>query len=43
MDTSFLPDLERDRQLAQQKEILKQQWLAEQEILKNEVCYPLLS
>lgn len=37
VDTSFLPDLDRDRQLATQKEQLKQEWLTKQEQIKNEV------
>mmetsp|Transcript_26674 Transcript_26674/g.36742 ORF Transcript_26674/g.36742 Transcript_26674/m.36742 type:complete len:356 (-) Transcript_26674:61-1128(-) len=37
VDTSFLPDRDRDRLLAEQKELLKQEWLAVQEKTKNEL------
>lgn len=37
VDTSFLPDRDRDRQLALQKEALKQEWLQMQEQIKSEV------
>lgn len=37
VDTSFLPDRERDRKLEQEKEALRKEWLQEQEVIKNEV------
>jgi protein FAM50 len=42
VDTSFLPDSERERELELKKEALKREWLEQQEIMKNEVnlfCY----
>jgi hypothetical protein len=41
VDTSHLPDRERDEILRQEKERLTQEWLAEQEIIKNQVSSPL--
>ncbi|RYH06229.1 hypothetical protein EON65_43110 [archaeon] len=38
VDTSFLPDASRERELQQKKEELKREWLAEQEKIMNEVC-----
>lgn len=37
VDTSHLPDRERDERLRKEKERLTQEWLAEQEIIKNQV------
>lgn len=37
VDTSFLPDAERDRDIARKKEELKKEWLAQQERIKAEV------
>eukprot|EP01031_Cornospumella_fuschlensis_P027418 gene27418-33117_t len=37
VDTSFLPDANRERELKQKKEELKREWLAEQERIKNEI------
>jgi len=36
VNTSFLPDKERDERERKEKEILKEKWLAEQQILKDE-------
>lgn len=41
VDTSFLPDAEREREMALKKEQLKQEWLEQQEVIKNEVRYCL--
>jgi protein FAM50 len=38
VDTSYLPDAERDRELNDKKEALKLEWLQQQEVIKNEVC-----
>jgi protein FAM50 len=43
VDTSHLPDRERDERLKQEKERLTQEWLAEQEIMKNQVSSPLVT
>lgn len=37
VDTSFLPDAEREQELAKKREELKQEWLDAQERVKNEV------
>lgn len=37
VDTSFLPDTERDRELEAKREQLKAEWLQQQETIKNEV------
>ena len=37
VDTSHLPNRERDERLRKEKERLTQEWLAEQEIIKNQV------
>lgn len=42
VDTSFLPDAARERELQQRKEELKREWLAEQERIKNEVSFLFL-
>jgi hypothetical protein len=39
VDTSFLPDRERDKQVAEEREKLKNEWLAQQEIIKREVFF----
>lgn len=36
--TSFLPDKERDMALQRERDRIQQQWLAEQAVIKNEVC-----
>jgi protein FAM50 len=41
VDTSHLPDRERDARLQEERERLTQEWLAQQEIIKNQVCPPL--
>jgi len=38
VDTSFLPDRERDERLQRERERLQREWLEEQERIKNEVC-----
>lgn len=38
VDTSHLPDRIRDEQLEKEKERLRTEWLAQQEIIKQEVC-----
>jgi protein FAM50 len=37
VDTSFLPDRERDEMIEEEKRRLRQEWLDQQEIVKNEV------
>ena len=37
VDTSYLPDAERDRALEEKKEKLRLEWLEQQEIIKNEL------
>lgn len=37
VDTSYLPDRERDREINEKKEALRKEWLAQQEAVKNEV------
>jgi protein FAM50 len=37
VDTSYLPDRERDRELNEKREALQKEWLAQQEVIKNEV------
>jgi protein FAM50 len=37
VDTSHLPDRERDARLLEERERLTQEWLAQQEIIKNQV------
>lgn len=37
VDTSFLPDRERESELQKAKEMLQTEWLEQQEIIKNEV------
>jgi protein FAM50 len=37
VDTSFLPDPQREREITKRKEELKVEWLARQEVIKNEV------
>lgn len=37
VDTSFLPDAEREQELARKREELKQEWLLEQDRIRNEV------
>ncbi len=37
VDTSFLPDADRERELALKREELRKEWLEQQEIIKNEV------
>lgn len=37
VDTSHLPDRERDERMRQERERLKQEWLAEQEVIKNQM------
>jgi protein FAM50 len=41
VDTSYLPDRERDKLLAEQKLQLQKEWLAQQDRIKNEVRYQL--
>ena len=36
VDTSFLPDANRDKQIEEQKQKLRQDWIAQQEVIKNE-------
>lgn len=36
VDTSFLPDREREQQEREMREQLRQQWLREQELMKTE-------
>ncbi len=38
VDTSFLPDRERDQRLAEEEERKHREWLEEQERIKKEVC-----
>lgn len=40
VDTSFLPDPRREKELELKREQLKQEWLEEQEKIKAEVSYP---
>ena len=42
VDTSFLPDRERESELQKAKEKLQTEWLEQQEIIKNEVIIQLL-
>lgn len=42
-DTKFLPDRERDRRIAEEKERLQQEWLARQEVIKNEMLQVVYS
>jgi protein FAM50 len=37
VDTSFLPDAERDKEILQKREALKEEWLKQQEVAKDEV------
>ena len=37
VDTSYLPDAERDRALEEKKEKLRMEWLEQQEVIKNEL------
>jgi len=37
VDTSYLPDIERDRTIEEKKEKLRIEWLEQQEIIKNEL------
>ena len=39
VDTSFLPDKIRDQELKEQKDKLQQEWLEQQNMIKNEVRY----
>jgi protein FAM50 len=41
VETSFLPDRERDLQLERERQRLKEEWLQEQEKIKNEVEYTM--
>ena len=38
VDTSFIPDVEREEELRRKKEQLRQEWLEKQEALKNETA-----
>jgi len=37
VDTSFLPDANRDKELEEQKQKLREDWIKQQEVIKNEV------
>lgn len=38
VDTSFLPDREREREMREQRENLKKEWIEEQDKIKSEVA-----
>lgn len=38
IDTSFLPDRERDRKILEEKQKKDEEWILEQEVIKKEVC-----
>lgn len=42
VDTSFLPDRERERDMREQREKLKKEWIEEQDKIKSELSYQWL-
>lgn len=42
INTSFLPDREREREIEEKKEKLAQEWLEQQENIKNQVNYSII-